>query len=49
MKYAIKELAHADVAGEQPIPTNHGFQALISAPVERSKAYYFMTYPEACP
>jgi len=52
MKYAIKELAHADVAGERPIPTNQGFagfQGLISAPVERSKAYYFMTYPETFP
>jgi len=45
-------LARADVAGEWPIPTNQGvsgfagFQALTSAPVERSKAYYFMAYPE---
>ena len=27
------------------LPGFAGFQALISAPVEKSKAYYFMTYP----
>ena len=49
---AIHALACADVTGEQPATTNQkvpgfaGFQALISTPVERSKAYYFMTYPE---
>ena len=42
----------ADAAGERPtaadqtVPGFAGFQALISAPVEQSKAYYFMTYPE---
>ena len=49
---AIHALARADVTGERPDATNQkvpgfaGFQALISAPVEKSKAYYFMTYPE---
>ena len=49
---AIHVLARADVTGERPATTNQkvpgfaGFQALISAPVEKSKAYYFMTYPE---
>ena len=43
---------HAGVAGERPaavdqkVPGFAGLQALISAPIERSKAYYFMTYPE---
>ena len=47
---AIHVLACADVAGERPAATNQkvpgfaGFQALISAPVEKCKAYYFMTY-----
>ena len=50
---AIHALACADVAGERPAATNQkvsgftGFQALISAPVEKSKAYYFMTYPDS--
>ena len=46
---AIHALVRTDAAGERPtaaVPGFAGFQALISAPVEQSKAYYFMTYPE---
>jgi len=49
---AIHALVRADDTGEHPDATNQkvpgfaGFQALISAPLEKSKAYYFMTYPE---
>jgi len=48
----VHALVHADVTGEQPAITNQkvpryaDFQALISAPVEKNKAYYFMTYAE---
>ena len=48
----IHTLVRADAAGERPaavdqkVPVFAGLHALISAPVERSKAYYFMTYPE---
>ncbi len=48
----IHALVRADMDGEQPaaidqrVPSFAGFQALISDPVERCKAYYFMTYPE---
>ena len=42
----IHALVHADATGERPtaadqtVPGFAGFQALISAPVEQSKAYY---------
>jgi len=42
----------ADTDGERPaandqrVPSFAGFHALISDPVKRCKAYYFMTYPE---
>ena len=48
----IHSLVRANSAGERPvandqkIPSFAGFQALISAPVVKSKAYYFMTYSE---
>ena len=45
----IHALVRANAFGERPAATDQkvpGFQALISAPVEKSKAYYFMTYPE---
>ena len=49
---SIHTLVRADAAGELPsgilskVPGFAGLQALISVPVERSKAYYFMTYPD---
>ena len=31
---------------DQRVPSFFGFQAIISTPTEKSKAYYFMTYPD---
>ena len=48
----IHTLVRADDAGERPsalnqkVPGFAGLQAMISATVERSKAYYFMAYPD---
>ena len=49
---AIHTLVRVNDAGERPAPNDQkvpsfaGLQALISPPVEKCKAYYFMTYPE---
>ena len=48
----IHTLVHAVAFGEQPkpadqrVPSFFGFQDIIPAPTEKSKAYYFMTYPD---
>ena len=48
----IHALVRSDAAGERPTPTHQtfpsfaGFQALLAAPVKKSKPYYFMTYPD---
>ncbi|MES9882370.1 MAG: hypothetical protein ABW185_15975 [Sedimenticola sp.] len=48
----IHALVRADASGDRPmaiaqaVPGFSGLQALLSSPVEQSKAYYFMTYPD---
>ena len=48
----IHALARGDAAGGRPTPTQQavpsfaGFQALLADPIEKSKPYYFMTYPD---